>query len=368
MNAAPHTHKDAVVTSPSHRAVSSEHNGKTEPLDTKMNKPIAGRNGTKLSNSMSSDVEDRLKPITAISSEDMEAFEQTLRDANTAEEVKHFMEETLGVSAEHLDFLVEKAGLEKLRQFWYDVIKFDLTYGVSTASFIPETVYQKIANADPNKLAAPEKAAHGVKHRSSLTPVIESSLETVRLIVRDRTGVDHLEKASFFDLGCGQGKAVMIAAAKQDFRKVRGIDYYQDVLDIAEQNVDQASDELGLGDKKNRITFDFTDAGKFDDYNGQNVIYMYNPFDEEVMVDVEQKLRECDGKVFVIYNKPQHIHLFEQTGWKVEDEGKRSHIDPDQRVVILSWGYEEPAKQPGYKPPHDRFYGPGNQLPAPTIS
>ncbi len=271
--------------------------------------------------------------VAAAFNNDIE-YQRILTEADSVEEVSDLLTNTLGVKKDHIDFLVGLGGIEKLRELYYESIKFDLTYGTKTCAFISESIYKNTAKHHPELFVNPENAEHGVKHRASLTSSIVDGLTIAQRMLRNK-GID-TEEASFFDFGTGTGKPVLIAQHSDfgfGFKKAVGIDYYKEVIHKANENKDLA----GLGDDK-KIQFAFDDATHFRDFNGINVAYMYNPFDAEIMKRVELNLRKYAGNTLIIYNKPMHSELFEEKNWKTVHKGTNN--DPDKCITIYSRGFE----------------------------
>lgn len=279
-----------------------------------------------------------------LSEDEIKSFQAQLHRANTADEIAEILRKNFGVTQEHIDFLKQDRGAPKLREFFYEVLLFDLRYGTNTSTFIPEEFYATLAKENPNALAAPTKAEHGVKHRSSLTTVIREGFGRVSNTIRNRGLVP--SNATLFDLGCGEGKALMIGMSEEfgfNFKRAVGVDYYDAVLDTARENIKKAKLNLKGGqtpDGEDKIKFVFADAAEFTSFNGTNIVYMYNPFDEEIIREVEFNLRRCGGTVFLIYNKPEHEDIFTNNGWELEH--KSHDQDPDKRVSYLVWTPQGP--------------------------
>lgn len=292
--------------------------------------------------------ESRLNPLPSLNKEEMAAFESALAEADGVEEIADLLKSKLKIEDDHVAFLIQQGGAAKLREFYYEVIKFDLNYGTNTSSYIPESFYVRIAKENPESLANPSHAVHGVKHRSSLTSTIVTGFNTAVTILRNH-GFNPSE-ASLFDMGCGEGKAILIGmsngghfrtgdSGEKDYRfkKGVGVDYYEDVLAVAQKNVQ--SKELSVNGKR-EVRFEFADAAEYRGFNGLNVVYMYNPFNQEIMRKVEKNLRKYAGKSIVIYNKPLHHDLFDNKGWKLERDIADS--DPDKQTRVYSWGLDAP--------------------------
>ncbi len=247
--------------------------------------------------------------------------------------LKYYFINELGIKKDHINFLIEQSdekALSKLRELYYEVIKFDLVNGTQTSSYITEDTMQYIAKRDSSQFANLDNVFHGVKYRASLTSIVKSAFNHSQKILRDN-GIS-LKDVSAFDIGCGAGKPLLLAIKDLGFgfKKAIGIDYFRKMIRLANKN----AHIMGLSDK---IDFIFTDASQFIEYDDVNLIYMYNPFDETIMKEVERNIRKYGGKTIVAYNKPMCAHLFSQkNGWKLEFEQNSS--DPDNTLKIFSYG------------------------------
>ncbi len=272
------------------------------------------------------------------SKETLMLYEKILQKGGP-ESIKNLFNRKIGISNEHYNFLQhygqnnDLGPLRKLRQFYYEVALFDLTHGTKTADFISETVYQNEAESHPEAFADTSHVKDGVKLRSSGTSIIKSALQQSERILQE---YGHNPKlASFYDLGCGPGKSLLIARTEHSFDNVVGIDYYKEVLETAKEN----REKMGLSNGARKIALHFADAAQFKEYKGPTIVYMYNPFGENVMKEVEKNLRETTEQCIVAYNKPLHGELFkEENGW--HREFSMTNSDPDNTLMIYRRGLE----------------------------
>lgn len=97
-----------------------------------------------------------------------------------------------------------------------------------------------------------------------------------------------LALANFIDIGSGKGKACLYAHKKMQFSKIIGIEFSQQLVDIANRNKRKINAE--------NIKFLHTDAIEFQLPDEPCLVFMFNPFDNVVL-----------GKF--IRNNLQHFHL-----------------------------------------------------------
>ena len=270
----------------------------------------------------------------------LRVHDRAMLDADSVEEAGKYLR-TFGVTDEHIQFLAGIGGLPKLRELYFQAIRFDLERGTKTTEFIPEAEMQRDAREHPKHFAGPaDSVKDGVKHRPSLTSVIRRGIDSAIEILRDKYGIDPSD-ASFFDLGTGTGKPLIIAGQDYDFAQATGIDYNKPLVSKARKNLRAA----GL-DTRSDIRAMFANASEFRRFNGTNVVFMYNPFLKPVMTEVEKNLRKNGGKTIVVYNKPLFEGLFsEKKGWRIEgrftvgDRGEKT-FDADHELLIVSRGFD----------------------------
>lgn len=117
----------------------------------------------------------------------------------------------------------------------------------------------------------------------------------------------------FVDLGSGKGRALFLAA-KAGFGKVIGVEFSADLHLLAQKNIVAASKSWP---NTNRIETIHGDARSFDPPNAPTVLYLYNPFDAEVMSQVvrnwEKSVKTHIHEVWVIYVNPVDRDIFENS-------------------------------------------------------
>ena len=112
---------------------------------------------------------------------------------------------------------------------------------------------------------------------------------------------------TFIDLGCGKGRTLMVAA-NQGFRRVIGVEFAKELAEIATRNLarHQASN----------VIVSHSDAADFTFPNGDMVLYLYNPFSEEVLRKVVSNFRASAwNKLYLIYKTPRCADLLDASGF-----------------------------------------------------
>ena len=145
----------------------------------------------------------------------------------------------------------------------------------------------------------------------------EELAEAVRFL-----GVDPMEM-TFIDLGCGKGRTLLVAAGL-GFRRVVGVEFAPELAAIATKNLEKMKIAIGAIIRG--------DAGEFRFPADDLVLYLYNPFSEEVMRRVVLNLRDCAAKkIFVIYKAPECMALFDAGGFLTRMG------NPPERDYIQTW-------------------------------
>lgn len=107
----------------------------------------------------------------------------------------------------------------------------------------------------------------------------------------------------FFDIGCGKGR-VLVMASTWHFKRVVGIEFSKYLADIAVENVNRFKE-------KNSSTSDIDviceDATAYDFPDEDALIFLFNPFKEEIMRKVLENIRKSartKKNRYIIYHNP----------------------------------------------------------------
>ena len=113
---------------------------------------------------------------------------------------------------------------------------------------------------------------------------------------------------SFFDIGAGKGKPLIIAAESKLFERIVGVEISPEIAAICESNVRRC----GLAGTVRVIG---ADAAAFRDYSPKSVIFAYNPFGERVFRRVLENIEAGVDEAYMIYLDPVHESLLKR--WRL---------------------------------------------------
>lgn len=116
---------------------------------------------------------------------------------------------------------------------------------------------------------------------------------------------------TFIDFGCGKGRAVLLASEMR-FREVVGVELNTGLAELAQENVEVWTK---AGKALSPIRIVCGDALELEWPAGPCLVYLYNPFQGQVMRKLVERLRSrfaerpCDLEV--VYQKPEQAAVFE---------------------------------------------------------
>jgi hypothetical protein len=177
-------------------------------------------------------------------------------------------------------------------------IAFDRRYGTDTFTSLPLSAMDGV---DGGLLD------HAVQYEVSAIPKFNRAMSSLR-----RAGMDDPGQYSFIDVGSGKGLIVMLAA-RQAFKGVYGVEMAPALHEIAGNNVRIFEAQ---GASRSPITLSCGNALTYQWPDGNVIVYLYNPFDEELTSDfidrIVMEARRGDRRVSVVYVNPVHKSLFER--------------------------------------------------------
>jgi SAM-dependent methyltransferase len=165
---------------------------------------------------------------------------------------------------------------------------FDVRHGTDTAGIEP---LWKFKIRSPN-------ARLGVRYQASGE---QELVEAVNFLHEDP------QTFTFIDLGCGKGRALLVAS-KLGFQQVIGVEFARELVDIARSNLAKM--------RSSSAVVRHADAAEFHFPNSDMVVYLYNPFSQEVMRKVVANLRQSPAKrLYVIYSDPKFGQVLDSSGF-----------------------------------------------------
>ncbi|MES2851042.1 MAG: class I SAM-dependent methyltransferase [Bacteroidota bacterium] len=131
-------------------------------------------------------------------------------------------------------------------------------------------------------------------------------------------------KKHFFDIGCGKGRA-MCVAAHFGFYKISGVDFSKEFCDAAISNLLITKQQLPAINYSVIVA----DAAVTNIPGDVDCIFLFNPFDEEIMkkvlLHVKSSINSNPRKLNVIYANPLYKTLFLEEGFTETYYTKKLH-------------------------------------------
>jgi SAM-dependent methyltransferase len=127
------------------------------------------------------------------------------------------------------------------------------------------------------------------------------------------TTLPALDGYTFIDLGCGKGRPLLVSS-EFPFRELIGVELSPKLADMAHKNAAVLKSHFP---ERPPITIVTGDASAFPFPAGNIVLFLYNPFGEEVIAKVvagiEAALAAENRALFVVYYNPVYGHCFDAT-------------------------------------------------------
>jgi SAM-dependent methyltransferase len=155
-----------------------------------------------------------------------------------------------------------------------------------------------------------------------------------------------IEEYTFLDLGCGKGRAVLLAS-ELGFREAVGVELNLGLVDIARAN---AAIWTAAGRARSPIRIECRDATEVEWPLGPCLVYLYNPFAEKVMLAVVEAMGERFGdkrdELEIVYQKPEQAAVLERDFEMVwggvcelteEDRVSDPVADPRDQTRVYRW-------------------------------
>ncbi len=173
-----------------------------------------------------------------------------------------------------------------------DKAAFDWRYGTETSNFVANAVLRTSSANKP----------FGIEYQPTPTGEFRRMLREVP---------PPLDSLHFLDYGCGKGRTLLLAA-QAGFRRITGLDYAPDMVEIARRNIAIFQPRVPGA----RMEVLAADAMEFEPPTGNCVLFFYNPFNEKVMAPVVQNLRRSQAAhprqwYVMLYNCSKCQHLFD---------------------------------------------------------
>lgn len=159
----------------------------------------------------------------------------------------------------------------------------------------------------------------------------------------DHSSIDHVFdeicslpcKKSFFDIGCGKGQ-ILLMAAMSGMDRIGGIDFNSEIVEIARKNL-QVLKIDGIIKCDDATTYE-----EFDDYS---IYFLYNPFGEasirKVIGNIRNSQKRCNRNIFLVYGNPfYHEAVMDSEGVQLHRQVIVDLYDPILNIYRIGDVYE----------------------------
>lgn len=167
----------------------------------------------------------------------------------------------------------------------------DRAYGVETQAHLPAYLSKVGSEAD----------THLIPYAGCVASALRRALRTLPPV----------NGWSFLDLGCGKGRA-LIVASEAPFRQVIGVELVPGLVRVARRN---AARILRAHPERPTITVRQGDASRPTWPEGGVVVFLYHPFDADLVERLKaHMLAHARAETFVVYENPVHGRVFDEDG------------------------------------------------------
>lgn len=141
---------------------------------------------------------------------------------------------------------------------------------------------------------------------------------------------------TFVDLGCGKGRALVIAA-RHGYPSVVGVEFVGDFCETARENLAAFQRRTG---NQSKVEVLHQDAATYRPGPDTTTFFFYNPFPAEVLAAAAQNIHDSwrthPREVRVIYARAEHAEVFEDSPlWRRDGECTKTQ-DPTVAYVPVA--------------------------------
>ena len=170
---------------------------------------------------------------------------------------------------------------------------FDNTFGINTSGIISSVNLDSDSNNWENKHAYEPSNKEIFFHLLSKIPL-------------------EFPSYTFIDIGSGKG-AVLFYATNFNFKEIIGVEYSSTLCDIATSNI-ESFNKISPSTASMKIVN--SDVMDYQLPNGNLLIYLYNPFNEKILVpfieSVIKKKRANSSNIWILYYTPLFKQFLDQ--------------------------------------------------------
>jgi SAM-dependent methyltransferase len=204
---------------------------------------------------------------------------------------------------------------------WMRRHPFDAAYGINTSVSLPGWLIASGTQAD----------VHTTGYAGCQPSAVRDAL----------SAIPDLERRTFVDLGCGKGRALVIAS-EFPFKSIFGVELSPDLVAEARRNIAVVK---GKFPQRAKIEVAEGDAMVVPFPEGDLVIFLFHPFHRELvsvmLARLEVAARRSNREIFIIYENPVYGDAIDEAPWLQRWYSKKVAYYPEE--IGYSLGNGEPV-------------------------
>jgi SAM-dependent methyltransferase len=178
---------------------------------------------------------------------------------------------------------------------WKRLHPFDVGYGINTSTNLP---WWLITSGKPSD-------AHTTGYAGCQPSCVRDAL----------AAIPGLEGRTFVDLGCGKGRALVLAS-EFPFREIVGVEISEEMVAQARRNIAVVKAKYP---QRPKIEVVQGDALLFPLPQGDLVVFLFHPFHRELVSTMLARLEEAaqggEREMFIIYENPVYGDVIDAAPW-----------------------------------------------------
>ena len=207
---------------------------------------------------------------------------------------------------------------------WDRTHPYDRAHGTDTSGFV----------SSESIPAAEAARAHAIFYAGSQPSVLRKALGMLL----------PLESFTFVDLGCGKGRALLVAS-EFPFKDIVGVELSPKLAEVARRNAATVARRFP---ERTPVGVTVADASSFPLPAGDLVLFLYHPFGAELVArvvdSVEAALAVEERRIYVVYYNPAAGHCFDASqslrrrfAHMVPHDAEELGYGPDDADLLVIW-------------------------------